>query len=92
MSDGALTDIEASHSTDTEDESKDLFDDLTLSDVDINIIEDGDFEYVSVMDSGMEVCTREENIVEITWISICSQVTVFITIQQLLGMSKNQIK
>ena len=92
MSDVALTDIEVSHSTDTEDESKDLCDDLTLSDVDINIIEDGDFEYVSVMDSGMEVCTREENIVEITWISICSQVTVFITIQQLLGMSKNQIK
>ena len=33
MSDVALTDIEVSHSTDTEGESKDLCDDLTVSDV-----------------------------------------------------------
>ena len=94
MSNVALTDIEISHSTDTEDESKDLCDDLTVSDVDIRYRhnEDCDIEDVSVIDSSREVCTREENIVEITWISICSQATVFITIQQLLGMSKNQIK
>ena len=93
LSDVAFTDSEISRtSTDTEDESKDLCDDLTVLDVDINTIEDGDFEYVSVIDSSRDVCTREENIVEITWISICSQATVFITIQQLLGMSKNQIK
>ena len=92
MFDVALTDIEISHSTDTEDESKDLLDDLAVSDVDIDIIEDDVFEDVSVIDSSREVCTGEENIVEFTWISICSQVTVFITIQQLLGMLKNQMK
>ena len=38
---------------------------MTVSDVDIDIIEDGDIEDVSVIDSHREVSTGEENTVEI---------------------------
>ena len=66
LSDVAFTDSEISRtSTDTEDVSNDFCDDLSVSDVDLDIIEDGDIEDVSVMDSSREVSTSEENTVEI---------------------------
>ena len=68
LSDVALIFSELSHtSTDTENESKDLRKDLAVSDVDIRYRhnEDCDIEDVSVIDSSREVCTGEENTVEI---------------------------
>ena len=66
LSDVAFTDSEISRtSTDTEDVSNDFCDDLSVSDVDLDIIEDGDIEDVSVIDSSREVSTSEENTVEI---------------------------
>ena len=68
LSDVGLTFSEISHtSTDTEDESKDMCDDFTVSDVGIRYRhnEDCDIEDVSVIDSSREVCTGEENTVEI---------------------------
>ena len=67
QSDWAMTDSEISHtSTDTEDGSLDSCDDLNASvvDTDIDIIEHGDVEDISVVDSSREETNSEGNPVE----------------------------
>ena len=65
QSDGVMTDSDISHtSTDTEDGSNDSCDDLDVSNVNIDLFEDGDIGDISVVDSSREGSTSEGNTVE----------------------------